>query len=83
MDCFKPWKVQLAMFHFYFSTQLSVFNRLACVQPYKSVMQNKGIHVLNKNDWIICFTLLAIEALIKKKKLHLFDSVSLLAWGNP
>lgn len=31
-------------------------------------MQNKGVHVLNKTDWIICFTLLAIEALIKKNK---------------
>lgn len=68
MDCFKPWKVQLAMFHFYFRTQLSVFNRLACVQPYKFVMQNKGIHVLNKTDWIICFSLLAIEALIKERR---------------
>lgn len=83
MDCFKPWKVQLATFHFYFSTQLSVFNWLACVQPYKFVVQNKGIHVLNKTDWIIRFTLLAIEALIKKKKLILFDSVSLLAWWKP
>lgn len=67
MDCFKPWKVQLAIFHFYSRMQLSVFNRLACVQPYKFVMQNKGIHVLNKTDWIICFTLLAIEALIKER----------------
>lgn len=83
MDCFKPWKVQLATFHFYFRTQLSVFSRLACVQPYKFVMQNKGIHVLNKNDWIICFVLLALEALIKKKKLILFDSVSLVTWWKP
>lgn len=37
------------------------------MQPYKFVMQNKGIHVLNKTDWIMCFTLLAIEALIKKR----------------
>jgi len=67
MDSFKPWKVQLATFHFYFSTQLSVFNQLACVQRYKFVMQNKGIRVLNKTDWIICFTLLALGAFIKKR----------------
>lgn len=30
-------------------------------------MQNKGIHVLNKTDWIICLILLAIEALIKER----------------